>query len=198
MNVKKIQVYDPPMCCSTGVCGPSVDPELVRFAADLNWLKNNGIIVERFNLSQQPEEFVKSAIVKTQLLNDENSLPLILVDNVIKFKGKYPSKEELAHATEIIFSEQKSIYNEQVDELVAISAAIASNCDKCFRFHYKKALELGISKEDMLMAVETANKVKNAPSKAILSLAHKTLVNFSNGSISNGEEEEEDTPKRCC
>jgi len=32
----KIQVLDPPRCCSTGVCGPNVDPELVRFAADLD------------------------------------------------------------------------------------------------------------------------------------------------------------------
>ena len=28
-----LQVFDPPMCCSTGVCGPQVDPELPRFAA---------------------------------------------------------------------------------------------------------------------------------------------------------------------
>ncbi|MDH3390414.1 MAG: arsenic metallochaperone ArsD family protein, partial [Desulfobulbaceae bacterium] len=30
-----IEIYDPPMCCPTGVCGPNVDPELVQFAADL-------------------------------------------------------------------------------------------------------------------------------------------------------------------
>jgi len=50
----KIQIFDPPMCCSTGVCGPAVDPELVRFAADLDWLKRQGVEVERYNLSQQP------------------------------------------------------------------------------------------------------------------------------------------------
>ena len=49
-----VRVFDPAMCCSTGICGPSVDPELVRFAADLDWLKSQGVSVERFNLSQQP------------------------------------------------------------------------------------------------------------------------------------------------
>ena len=39
---KSIRVYDPPMCCSTGVCGPSVDPELVRVAADLKWAEGRG------------------------------------------------------------------------------------------------------------------------------------------------------------
>lgn len=49
-----VRVFDPAMCCSTGICGPSVDPQLVRFAADLDWLKGQGVSVERFNLSQQP------------------------------------------------------------------------------------------------------------------------------------------------
>lgn len=27
----KIEVFDPPMCCSSGVCGPAVDPVFPRF-----------------------------------------------------------------------------------------------------------------------------------------------------------------------
>jgi hypothetical protein len=50
----KFQIFDPPMCCSTGLCGPGVDPALVTFSADLDWLKRQGIDVERCNLSQQP------------------------------------------------------------------------------------------------------------------------------------------------
>jgi arsenite methyltransferase len=52
--MKKVQVYDPPMCCSSGVCGPEVDPTLVRFNADFHWLANQGIAVERYNPAQQP------------------------------------------------------------------------------------------------------------------------------------------------
>jgi hypothetical protein len=48
----KLEIYDPPMCCSSGVCGPSVDPVLPRFAADLDWISQRGVAVERYNLSQ--------------------------------------------------------------------------------------------------------------------------------------------------
>jgi hypothetical protein len=93
----KIQVFDPPMCCQTGICGPSVNPELVRFAADLDWLKHQGLEVERYNLSQQPEAFVKNPVVKEALATEGNScLPLTLADGRIVCKGCYPSREALA------------------------------------------------------------------------------------------------------
>jgi AhpD family alkylhydroperoxidase len=76
--------------------------------------------------------------------------------------------------------EKNSIYTEKVEELVAIAAAIASNCENCFKFHYNKALKLGVSKDDMLLAVETANAVKNNPAKTILTLARKILNGSSN------------------
>ena len=56
----KLAVYDPPMCCSTGVCGPAVDPVLPRVAADLDWLKRQGVQVERYNLAQQPQAFASN------------------------------------------------------------------------------------------------------------------------------------------
>ncbi len=100
----KIQVFDPPMCCSTGVCGPSVDPELVRFAADLDWLERQGIEVERSNLSQQPSAFVQTAVVKETLRADGNDcLPLTLVDGAVAFKGRYPTREELAKVARVEF-----------------------------------------------------------------------------------------------
>ncbi len=95
--MSKIQVYDPPMCCSTGVCGPSVDPVLPRFAADLDWLKNQGVAVERYNLSQQPAAFAENGVV-TQALKDRGNdcLPMILVDGKIVADGQYPQRSTLA------------------------------------------------------------------------------------------------------
>jgi hypothetical protein len=93
----KIQIFDPPMCCSTGVCGPSVDPELVRFAADLDWLKRQGAEVERYNLSQEPAAFTATLLTKAALAKEGNEcLPLTLVDGVLVCKAKYPTREELA------------------------------------------------------------------------------------------------------
>jgi len=90
------------MCCSTGICGPSVDPVLPRFAADLEWLKNQGVTVERFNLAQQPAAFAAEADVKAVLVSEGmKALPLIRVDARIVCKGVYPSREMLAAWAEV-------------------------------------------------------------------------------------------------
>ncbi len=93
----KIQVFDPPMCCSTGICGPGVDPKLVSFTADLDWLKRQGVEVERYNLSQQTEAFVSNSTVTDALKQYGNEcLPLILLDGKIVSKSEYPTREKLA------------------------------------------------------------------------------------------------------
>lgn len=92
-----LRVFDPPMCCSTGVCGPGVDPDLARFSADLEWLKQQGVDVQRFNLAQQPGAFVEHAPVKAALESRGNAaLPLVLVDGRVAVEGAYPSRETLA------------------------------------------------------------------------------------------------------
>jgi hypothetical protein len=92
-----VRVFDPAMCCSTGICGPSIDPRLVRFAADLDWLKTQGVSVERFNLSQQPAAFAGDAAVKAALeTKGEAGLPLVKVNGEVKSSGLYPSRDELA------------------------------------------------------------------------------------------------------
>ncbi len=95
MNV--IQVYDPPMCCSTGLCGNDIDPALVSFAALLTQLTQGGVKVERYNLGQQPMAFVQNPRVKA-LLDTEGvaALPLILIDGEVHLKGRYLTAEERA------------------------------------------------------------------------------------------------------
>ena len=170
-----VHVFDPPMCCTTGVCGPSVDPRLVRFAADLDWLHSQGITVERFNLSQQPGAFaaddaVRSALEKT----GEAALPLVKVDGEVKSGGVYPSRDELAEWAGLE-APTPSIFSDAVAELVAIGAAIASNCDPCFKYHYDRARKLGVSREDMWAAVTLAQNVKDTPARAVLDLADRYL-----------------------
>jgi len=91
-----IRVFDPAMCCSTGVCGPTSDPELARFAADVAWLQKQGVVVERFNLSAQPAAFAETAAVKEALARGNEVLPLVLVGDRIAVEGSYPSRETLA------------------------------------------------------------------------------------------------------
>ena len=183
----KVQVFDPPMCCSTGVCGPEVDPTLAHFAADLEWLRSQGIAVERFNLTQAPAAFADNAVVAEALASRPDALPLLLVDGRLASQGSYPKRQALASLVGL--PAPASIYTEAVEELVAIGAAIASNCEPCFRFHYDKARELGVSKEDMARAVATAQMVKDAPARAVLELADRYL---------GAKTEAEPAPAACC
>ena len=100
----KLQVFDPAMCCSTGVCGPSVDPALPRFAADLEWLKSKGIEIERHNLAQEVAAFTSNLAVGTAL-NSKGSrcLPLLLLDGKVVSEGAYPTREQLASVAHVEF-----------------------------------------------------------------------------------------------
>ncbi len=97
LTTQTIQVFDPAMCCSTGVCGPDVDPKLVQFAADLDWLKKQDVIVQRNNLSQNPVAYVENKTVQTTLAEKgEAALPVILVNGKVAATGRYPDRAELA------------------------------------------------------------------------------------------------------
>ncbi len=91
-----LYVYDPAMCCSTGVCGPSVDPKLLRLASDISFLKGQGITVERFNLGRQPQAFTRSPMVMAAMGPRAENLPLFIVNNSVRAKGCYPSRAEMA------------------------------------------------------------------------------------------------------
>jgi AhpD family alkylhydroperoxidase len=152
-----------------------VDPLLVRFSADLDWLKAQGVVIERFNLSQQPFDFTGDAEVNAALqAKGVEALPIVKVEGQIKSQGTYPTREQLAEWTNVK-PPAPSIYTEAIAELVAIGAAIASNCEPCFRAHYDKARKLGVSREDMMRAVVTAQSVKATPATAMTELAQRYL-----------------------
>ncbi len=93
---KIVKIYDPPMCCSTGVCGTSVSSALVEFAGALKTLANRGIVIERYNLAQQPQAFTENPQVK-ELLNSlgKDGLPFIFINDELKISGRYPKSKEL-------------------------------------------------------------------------------------------------------
>jgi hypothetical protein len=95
----RIDVFDPPLCCSSGVCGPSVDPLVAAFAADVQWLGQQGVEVVRHNLAQVPQDFVSTGIVHDLLsLEGEACLPIVLVNGDVLQRGAYPRRDALAQA----------------------------------------------------------------------------------------------------
>ncbi len=100
-----LTVYDPAMCCSTGICGADVDQNLVNFAADLDWLKSVGIDVTRINISNEPMAFVENAKVKAVLDSDGvDGLPVVLVNGETRSKGCFPDRAEMAGWVDVEFS----------------------------------------------------------------------------------------------
>ncbi|HBG49819.1 MAG TPA: arsenical resistance operon transcriptional repressor ArsD [Cyanobacteria bacterium UBA9971] len=103
----KLQVFDPPMCCTSGVCGTNVDTKLVGFLNDIEWLKKQGIHVERYGLAFEPAMFTKIAVVKNTLKEEGNdSLPIILADEKVAYKGNYPDRKKLAEICGIEWKEE--------------------------------------------------------------------------------------------
>lgn len=122
----KLEVFDPPMCCATGICGNNVDPKLVTFASDLEWLKKQGIDVVRHGLSFEPAEFIKNEAVRNTLQAEGNeSLPIIIIDSQLVYKGIYPSREQLAKACNIAWRDEFA-----TEETAKIEAEICGpDCD---------------------------------------------------------------------
>ena len=95
----KIEIYDPAMCCSSGLCGPALDPVLVKMNDAVIALKKQGVEVERFNLAQQPKEFMANKTVANLLhKNGKKILPVIIVNGEVFSTGQYPSYEDLCRA----------------------------------------------------------------------------------------------------
>lgn len=95
--MSKIEIFDPAMCCSTGVCGPSIDQELLRVATTINTLTKKGVTMIRYGLATEPQAFVDNKKVNEYLLKEEvGILPITIVDGEVVKTREYPTADEFA------------------------------------------------------------------------------------------------------
>lgn len=129
--MKKMQIFEPAMCCSTGLCGVGVDPELLRVSTVLNSLKKNGVNVERFNLTSSPQEFVNNKAVN-ELISGKgvDKLPATVLNGEIIMTGRYPTNEEFVKLLNIPMS---SLGNQPVKVKVTTQRTKGCGCSggKC-------------------------------------------------------------------
>lgn len=95
--MKTISIYEPAMCCETGICGVGVDPELIRISTLINNLKKHSITINRYNLNNFPQEFINNKEIN-KLINDDggvDNLPATVLDGKIVKTKKYPINAEL-------------------------------------------------------------------------------------------------------
>lgn len=93
--MKKMAIYEPAMCCSTGVCGVGVDEDLLRISTVLSTLEKNDVVVERYNLSSSPQAFITNPVVNGHIrAKGLDVFPITVVNDEIVLSGRYPSNEE--------------------------------------------------------------------------------------------------------
>ena len=93
--MKKMKIFEPAMCCPTGLCGVGVDPELLRISTVLDTLKKHGVNVDRFNLNSAPREIIIDQTINAYInAKGPEGLPAVMVDGEIVIAGRYPTNEE--------------------------------------------------------------------------------------------------------
>jgi arsenite-transporting ATPase len=91
-----IRIYEPALCCESGVCGPDSDASLVTVTADVRRLKDLGADIERHNLATDPTAFTTDeTILGFMRTVGSKGLPLTVVEGVTVATGAYPSRDDL-------------------------------------------------------------------------------------------------------
>lgn len=96
----KITIYEEAMCCSTGVCGPDPDKELVEFTHAVDKLEEafTDVEITRANMSSDIERFLQHEEISDAVeSNGPSILPITTVDDEVVAKGEYLSYDELAN-----------------------------------------------------------------------------------------------------
>lgn len=93
----KIEIFEPSLCCPTGVCGPEPDKALIELQNTIQILSKAMVEVKRYAINQVPLAFTGNPVVK-QFITTEGpgKLPLTLFNGQIIKKGSYATLDELA------------------------------------------------------------------------------------------------------
>ena len=177
-QIRTVEVFDPAMCCSTGVCGPSVDPALAQFAGDLEWLgAQDAVSVTRYNLAQQPGAFAERDDVKAALRGEGRGVPAAGLHRRPTRQRRPPTRVAMrwpdgrrAGSRACGVGVDSGGQGAGGDR-----AAVTSNCEPCLEHHVGVARELGVADEDITRTVRTAKAVKETPARSILDAADRLL-----------------------
>lgn len=175
----KIDIYDPAMCCSTGVCGPDVDDSLTDFANDVKWMKSQGIEVKRFNLGQEPEEFKSNPVVLARLKKaGSDILPIIFVNGERVFEGAYPDRNQLKSWLSLNGDVNNGKQTSGVDShelLIRLEMAVANGDQSELESRFREGEENGISKEELVQAMQKGIDKRQQDTQSILETANQLL-----------------------
>ncbi len=182
----RIEVYDPAMCCSTGVCGPDVDDVLSDFANDVKWLKSQGVQVNRFNLGQEPAAFKENPEVLSRLQKSGSDiLPVIFINGQIISEGSYPDRQQLSEW----LSKNSNTSTNSIDQTPDTTPEILNNLEKAVtvgnesevRSLFKRGEGLNIPIQELVQAMQNGINIRQNITQSTLQTANELLGISANG-----------------
>lgn len=192
----KVQVFELTPCTDEI---RAKDRTRCTFEQDMAWLQKKGIEVERYNLREHIGIFaITDPVKKTMDQEKESCLPLLLIDGRVASSGSYPERETLADILELEMTEENtSLINEGVAEIIALAVATAVGSERAFQVHHDRAIGMGVSKGDLIQAVNIGLTVKALPHQTVIDLAQKLLVGGCGCSGGCGSEDSECSEETC-
>lgn len=98
-NDVPVEIFDAPMCCPTGMCGPTIDPVLLDVNEMILSLQSEGITVGRYQMASHAQTFVSNREV-FRLVREKQlaALPITVVKGSVIKVGAYPTLAEVRAA----------------------------------------------------------------------------------------------------
>ncbi len=95
-SMMDVEIFDPPMCCPTGMCGPTIDQTLLDVSEMIANLQSDGFRVDRYQMTTHPQAFLDNAAVM-KLIREKQmaALPIVVVRGKVIAEGKYPGLAEV-------------------------------------------------------------------------------------------------------
>jgi hypothetical protein len=177
-----LTVYDPAMCCSTGVCGPDVDDELVDFANDVKWLKSQGVRVNRHNLGQEPEAFKTNPEVISRLKTDGSDiLPIITVDGSIVSEGGYPDRDQLSDWLGLSTNGASESSNEKQRLLNGLRQSVIEGEIDQMRTQFQLGAQAGIAQQELVNTMQDGINERQQRTRQVVEAANELIGVQTNG-----------------
>src|SRR3990170_3617505 len=94
-----VEFFDPPMCCPTGICGPTIDQTLLDLNEMVMALQAQGVSVARYQMTSHPNAFLSNSDVM-KLVREQQmaALPITVVHGKVVKVSAYPTLIEVKAA----------------------------------------------------------------------------------------------------
>ena len=91
-----IEIFDPPMCCPTGLCGPTLDQALLNVNEMILNLQAEDVQVARYQMASDPQAFLNNEdIMRLVREKQMEALPITVVRGKVIKVGEYPTLAEI-------------------------------------------------------------------------------------------------------